>query len=76
MFPVMSTVLVGFSHRQSGGLFATRLLRGMVWGYFGFASFCAVLALTLADIGIARAFSLALVVAFAVHMVTRRFVPN
>ncbi len=76
MFPVMSTVLVGFSHRQSGGAFATRLLRGMVWGYFSFACFCAVLALTLAEMGIAKSFSLALVVAFAVHVVTRRFVPK
>lgn len=76
MFPVMSTVLVGFSHRQSGGQFATRLLRGMVWGYFSFACFCAVLAATLAEIGIAAAFSLALAVALLVHLITRRFVPK
>ncbi len=76
MFPVMSTVLVGFSHRQSGGQFATRLLRGMVWGYFSFACFCGVLASTLADLGIAAAFSLALAVALLVHVITRRFVPR
>ena len=74
MFPVMSTVLVGFSHRQSGGQFATRLLRGMVYGYFSFACFCAVLALTLVDLGIAAAFSAALAVALLVHVVTRRLV--
>ncbi len=76
MFPVMSTVLVGFSHRQSGGQFATRLLRGMVWGYFSFACFCALLALTLVDLGIAAAFSAALAVALLVHVVTRRLVPR
>lgn len=76
MFPVMSTVLVGFSHRQSGGQFATRLLRGMVWGYFSFACFCAVLASTLVDLGIAAAFWLALAVALLVHVITRRLVPR
>lgn len=76
MFPVMSTVLVGFSHRQSGGQFATRLLRGMVYGYFSFACFCAVLALTLVDLGIASAFLAALAVAVLVHVVTRRLVPR
>ena len=76
MFPVMSTVLVGFSHRQSGGQFATRLLRGMVYGYFAFACFCAVLALTLPELGIAAAFALALSVALLVHLIARRFMPS
>lgn len=39
MFPVMSTVLVGFSHRSSGPGFAVALLRGMVNGYYAFAVF-------------------------------------
>jgi len=76
MFPVMSTVLVGFSHRQSGGQFATRLLRGMVYGYFGFACFCAVLALTLPELGIGAAFILALTIALLVHLIARRFMPR
>lgn len=75
MFPVMSTVLVGFSHRQSGGTFAVKLLRGMVAGYFAFACFCAVLAWLLADHGIAWAFGAALAVALPVHALARRFAP-
>lgn len=47
MFPVMGTVLVGFSHRASGAGFAVALLRGMVGGYVAFAVFCLVLALLL-----------------------------
>ena len=43
----MSTVLVAFSHRQSGADFAVRLLRGMVYNYYAFATFCLVLALAL-----------------------------
>ena len=75
MFPVMSTVLVGFSHRQSGGAFAVKLLRGMIAGYYAFACFCAVLAWLLADHGIAWAFGAALAVALPVHALARRFVP-
>lgn len=73
MFPVMSTVLVGFSHRQSGGAFAVRLLRGMVAGYFAFACFCAVLALGLPAHGIAIAFLAALAAALPVHAAARRW---
>ncbi len=73
MFPVMSTVLVGFSHRQSGGAFAVRLLRGMVAGYYAFACFCAVLALALPVHGIAIAFLAALATALPVHAAARRW---
>lgn len=44
MFPVMSTVLVGFSHRASGFGFAVALLRGVVGGFYAFAVICLVLA--------------------------------
>jgi ABC-type nickel/cobalt efflux system permease component RcnA len=76
MFPVMSTVLVAFSHRQSGADFAVRLLRGMVYGYYAFASFCLVLALALPEFGIAAAFALALGVALPVHAVARTLMPR
>jgi len=72
MFPVMSTVLVGFSHRQSGGEFAIRMLRGMVYGYFAFAVFCAVLSAALGSVAIWQAFVLAVICAIAVHAVARR----
>ncbi len=68
MFPVMSTVLVGFSHRASGPGFAVALLRGMVNGYYAFAVFCLVLSLLLATQPLASAFLLATGAALAVQL--------
>lgn len=67
MFPVMSTVLVGFSHRASGPGFAVDLLRGMVKGYYAFAVFCLVLALLLRAQPLATAFMIATACAVAVQ---------
>lgn len=72
MFPVMSTVLVGFSHQQSGAGYAIRLLRGMVQGYYAFACFCAVLAMALPVLGIGQSFLAALVIAIPVHLLARK----
>ena len=68
MFPVMSTVLVGFSHRASGPGFAVDLLRGMVRGYYAFAVFCLVLALLLRAQPLAPAFLAATACALAVQL--------
>jgi hypothetical protein len=76
MFPIMSTVVVVFSHRESGAGFAVRLLRGMVQGYFAFACFCGLLAFALPLYGIAIAFGLALAVALPVHLVAKRWLPG
>jgi hypothetical protein len=72
MFPVMSTVLVGFAHAGSGRDSAVGLLRGMVAGYFGFSVFCAVLSMQLRAGAIGTAFVLALGCALVVHLVARR----
>ena len=72
MFPVMSTVLVGFAHAGPGRGSAVALLRGMVAGYFGFSVFCGLLALQLRPGAVGPAFALALGCAFVVHMVARR----
>lgn len=72
MFPVMSSVLVAFSHQESGAGYAVRMLRGMLQGYFSFACFCAVLAFALPELGIARSFIAALAVAVPVHWLARR----
>ena len=72
MFPVMSTVLVGFAHASLGRGNAVALLRGMVAGYFGFSVFCAVLAMQLREGSIGPAFALALGCALAVHLAARR----
>lgn len=71
MFPVMGSVLVLFSHRESGPAFAIALLRGMVLGYYAFSVFCIVLGLTLQSIGIAPAFLVALACALVVQALTR-----
>lgn len=74
MFPVVSTVLVGFSHRVQGRVFAVTMLRGMVYGYFSFASFCFVLARLLPDQPLATAFLAALACAMLVQLAVRRCV--
>lgn len=72
MFPVMSTVLVGFAHAGAGRGSAVALLRGMVAGYFGFSVFCVTLAMQLRAGGVGAAFGLALGCALVVHLVARR----
>lgn len=73
MFPVMSTVLVGFSHHHSGRAFAVALLRGMVFGYFAFATFCLIVSVLLRDQPVAAAFAVALLCALIVQLGVRRF---
>lgn len=68
MFPVMSTVLVGFSHRANGPGFAVALLRGMVKGYYAFAVFCLVLSLLLRSQPVGMAFLVATAAALAVQL--------
>lgn len=72
MFPVMSTVLVGFSHVQSGPAFAVNLLRGMVTGYYAFAVFCTVLAVALRTQPVGLAFAMAFGCALVVQLLARR----
>jgi hypothetical protein len=71
MFPVMSSVLVVFSHRHSGAAFAVNMLRGTVLGYYAFAVFCIALSLSLPVLGIGAAFSIALTGAVLVQALTR-----
>lgn len=71
MFPVMSTVLVGFSHRASGPGFAVALLRGMVNGYYAFAVFCLVLSLLLRAQPVGVAFLLATGAALCVQLAVK-----
>lgn len=71
MFPVMASVLAVFSHRQAGPASAVRLLQGMLMGYYGFSTFCIVLALALPTLGIGVAFFLALGGAVIAQLLTR-----
>jgi len=68
MFPVMSTVLVGFSHVRSGRAFAVALLRGMVLGYYAFAVFCVSLSMLLRQQPPVVAFSCAFICALLVQL--------
>ena len=73
MFPLMTTVLVGFSHHHSGRLFAIALLRGMVYGYFSFAIFCLLLSLSLPNFSLVTGFSIALSGVMVAQLLTHNF---
>jgi hypothetical protein len=72
MFPVMGTIIVGFSHYASGRVYAVNILLGMVRGYYAFATFCVVLSLLLRGESIALAFGVAAGAALVVQVLSRR----
>jgi hypothetical protein len=72
MFPVMGTILVGFSHHASGRGYAVNILLGMARGYYAFATFCVVLSLLLRERPVALAFGLAAVAALFVQLLSKR----
>lgn len=74
MFPVMSTVLVVFSHRALGPGFAVALLRGMVGGYYSFAVFCLALPLLLPGRAPGWPFIVATACALAVQLGARALI--
>lgn len=76
MFPVMASVLVVFTHQQSGNAYAIFFLRGTIFGYYAFASFCLVLALMLPIFSITLAFLTAFCVGGAIQSASRKFLPR
>jgi hypothetical protein len=72
MFPVISTVLSVFSHRQCGNEFTICLLRGVVFGWYAFLAFCVVLGWALPQLGIGAAFLAAAVGAALTQIVSGR----
>lgn len=66
-FPIASTVLVVFAHRERGPEAAVRVLKGFLTALFAFASFFAVLGLALETLSIPLAFGMALLVAALVQ---------
>jgi hypothetical protein len=68
MFPVMGSVLTGFTHARQGRPHAVALLRGMVLGYVAFAVFCLVVAQLLSAHSIGFAFASAFLAALAVQI--------
>ena len=71
MFPVMGTVLVGFTHLQSGRDSAVQLLRGTILGYFAFAAFCVAIALLLRAQPVAASFFCAFVFALTIQLLVK-----
>jgi len=73
-FPVLSTVLAVFSHRQSGQEFAICLLRGIVLGWYAFLAFSVMLAWTLPTFGLALAFIAATASAAVAQVISRKLI--
>jgi hypothetical protein len=78
-FPVITPVLAAFTQAQQGPQEAVRLLRGMTSGFFSYALFCYVIAVTVRGLGIGASFALATVLALVLQgvvlVVTQRREP-
>ena len=61
-FPLYATVLGIFAHRQQGPAAAQGVMRGLLFGLFGFAGFFAAVSMLVVRIGLVGTFSTALVV--------------
>jgi hypothetical protein len=66
-FPIITSVLAVFTHVHGGVVQVRVLLRNFLVGFYGFAGFCFVLAISLPSLRTAVAFSLALAVAVAIQ---------
>lgn len=69
-FPVLASLLAGFTHASDGGPAAATLLRGMITGLIGFAGFCLVAALELRALGVAAGLLAAVVASLTLHATT------
>ncbi len=69
-FPLYVSILTVFAHRLQGAATAINVLRGLLLGLFGFASFFLILALLLEPAGIALAFLAAIAAALALQGVS------
>jgi hypothetical protein len=68
--PVFGAILAAFAHRDQGGAAAAQLLRGMVLGSFGFATFMLVVGGLLDRLAIGPTYALASASALGVHAVS------
>jgi hypothetical protein len=64
-FPIITSVLAVFTQAHGGFAPVAVLLRNFLFGFYGFAAFCFVLAVALPSLGTAAAFGLAAGVALA-----------
>jgi hypothetical protein len=68
--PVFGALLAVFAHRDQGATAAVQLLRGMVLGSFGFATFLLVVGTLLDRLAVAPTYALASASALGVHGLT------
>ena len=73
-FPVSTTVLAAFVLALEGPVATDALLRGFLRGAFGFAAFCFLVAVLVVPLGVAAAFTLALLGALAAQLIARLIV--
>ncbi|HVC08063.1 MAG TPA: hypothetical protein VND98_10830 [Solirubrobacterales bacterium] len=66
-FPIITSVLAVFTHAHGGRAQVRVLLRNFLVGFYGFASFCFVLAIGLGRLGSGAAFLVAIAVAVTVQ---------
>jgi hypothetical protein len=66
-FPIITAVLAVFTHAHGGRDEAIRLLRGFTVGFFSYAAFCFVVAMTIRPLGVGGCFALATVLALCVQ---------
>jgi hypothetical protein len=69
-FPIVTSVLAVFTHAHGGVAQVGVLLRNFLFGFYGFAAFCFVLAVALPAATTAAAFGLATAAALAVQAAT------
>jgi hypothetical protein len=69
-FPIITSVLAVFTHAHGGVAQVGVLLRNFLFGFYGFAAFCFVLAVALPTMTCAATFGLATAVALAVQATT------
>ncbi len=66
-FPIVTSILAVFTHAHGGIAQVGVLLRNFLFGFYGFAAFCFVLAVSLPGLATIAAFGLATAVALAVQ---------
>lgn len=69
-FPIVTSVLAVFTHAHGDPDQVRVLLRSFLVGFYGFASFCFALTITLDSLAVATAFGVAVLAALAVQAVT------
>jgi hypothetical protein len=69
-FPIITSVLAVFTHSHDGFAQVSILLRNFLFGFYGFAAFCFVLAIALPALATATAFGLATAAALAAQATT------